>query len=111
MKQTPDLLTHAGNDTVLRGGYVLTQSQLNLLFGLPEDVYVPYAETDVLRNQTFFHLVRPYTEDQATLSSRPRLHPHADGQIALHEYFDDAQLLLMLEAATAKLREKLTPTE
>lgn len=111
MEKANELLTHVGNDSVLRGAIVLTQSQINLLLGLAEDVYVPYVETDVLRNQTFFHLIQPYTGDESKISTDPRLYQHIDGQIARHEYMDDYQLLVRLEAAAAKLREKLTPTE
>lgn len=109
MKKSTSLLTHVGNDSVLRGAIVLTQSQINLLLGLAEDVYVPYVETDVLRNQTFFHLVRPYTEDESNLSQFPRLYHYTDGRIADHSYLNDQELLLRLEDAAAKLREKLTP--
>lgn len=103
METTLKLLRDTGNDQILRGALVLTQSQINLLLGLPEDVYVSNVQTDVLRNQTFFHMIQPID------TKSPYLRQHTDGQIAHHEYVTDHALLLMLEAATEMLREKLTP--
>lgn len=105
MPEYNHLKTYAEQKAKLRGGLQLTRSQVELIFDLGSTVNLEYVETDMSLDRVIFH----FSEESST--DNPKLSYHVQGATTVMEFPTDAELLSLLEAATAKLREKLTPTE